>query len=63
MTVLSGMAAPAVSDYVEDAKLVRARSDVHTLADGIVESPFEQDGLPSTGDDIVAVVSPSGMGR
>jgi hypothetical protein len=179
MTVLSGMAAPAVSDYVEDAKLVRARSDVRTLAvslvrlfndvgterarqgawadhdllvgagetpettgaaasawgrttksdrvghlddhlisnkagyqaldprartgwrgaylqdpvssdpwghryevnvralrsqhfdtvvlsvgrDGIVESPFEHDGLPSTGDDIVAVVSSSGMGR
>jgi hypothetical protein len=31
--------------------------------DGIVESPFEQDGLPSTGDDLVAVVSSSGMGR
>ena len=31
--------------------------------DGIVESAFERDGLPSTGDDIVAVVSSAGMGR
>jgi hypothetical protein len=32
LTILSGLAAPAVSDYVEDAKLVRARSDVRTIA-------------------------------
>jgi hypothetical protein len=31
--------------------------------DGIVESPFEHDGLPTAGDDIVAVVSSAGMGR
>lgn len=30
--------------------------------DGIVESPFESDGLPTTGDDIVAVVSSTGTG-
>ena len=36
LTILSGMAAPAVSDYVEDAKLVRARSDVRTLAISLV---------------------------
>jgi hypothetical protein len=31
--------------------------------DGIVESAFERDGLPTAGDDIVAMVSSSGMGR
>ena len=36
ITILSGMAAPAVSDYVEDAKLVRARSDVRTIAVSLV---------------------------
>jgi hypothetical protein len=36
LTILSGVAAPAVSDYVEDAKLVRARSDVRTLAVSLV---------------------------
>jgi hypothetical protein len=32
-------------------------------ADGIVDSPFESDGLPTSGDDIVSVVSTAGMGR
>jgi hypothetical protein len=32
-------------------------------SDGVVESPFEQDGLPMAGDDLVAVVSSTGMGR
>jgi hypothetical protein len=32
-------------------------------ADGIVESPFERDGLPTAGDDIVAMVSSAGVGR
>jgi hypothetical protein len=36
LTLLSGAAAPAVSDYVEDAKLVRARSDVATIAVSLV---------------------------
>lgn len=36
LTILSGVAAPAVSDYVEDAKLVRARSDVRTIAVSLV---------------------------
>jgi hypothetical protein len=31
--------------------------------DGIVESAFERDGLPTAGDDIVAMVSSSGLGR
>jgi hypothetical protein len=36
LTVLSGVAAPAVNDYVEDAKLVRAHADVRTLAVSLV---------------------------
>jgi hypothetical protein len=32
-------------------------------ADGIVESAFERDGLPTAGDDIVSMVSSAGMGR
>lgn len=32
-------------------------------ADGIVESAFERDGLPTGGDDIVSIVSSAGMGR
>src|SRR5688572_10565595 len=32
LTVLSGVAAPAVNDYVADAKLIRAHADVRTLA-------------------------------
>lgn len=32
-------------------------------ADGIVESAFERDGLPTAGDDIVSIVSSAGMGR
>jgi hypothetical protein len=31
--------------------------------DGIVESAFERDGLPTAGDDIVAMVSSGGLGR
>lgn len=31
LTILTGAVAPAVNDYVEDAKLVRARHDVSTL--------------------------------
>jgi hypothetical protein len=36
LTILSGVAAPAVTSYVEDAKLVRARGDVRTIAIGLV---------------------------
>jgi len=36
LTILSGVAAPAVNDYVEDAKLVRAQADVRTLAVSLV---------------------------
>jgi hypothetical protein len=36
MTILSGAAAPAVNDYVEQAKLVRARHDVRTIAVSLV---------------------------
>jgi hypothetical protein len=32
-------------------------------ADGLVESAFERDGLPTTGDDIVSIVSTAGVGR
>jgi hypothetical protein len=32
LTVLSGLGAPAIHDYIEDARLVRARHDVATLA-------------------------------
>ncbi|MBI4265849.1 MAG: hypothetical protein HY657_15850 [Acidobacteria bacterium] len=32
MSILSAAAAPAVNDYVEQAKLVRAASDVRTIA-------------------------------
>jgi hypothetical protein len=36
LTILSGAAAPAVTTYLEDAKLVRARSDVRTVAISLV---------------------------
>lgn len=36
ITILSGAAAPAVNDYVDQAKLVRARHDVRTLAVSLV---------------------------
>jgi hypothetical protein len=31
--------------------------------DGIVDSPFERDGLPTTRDDIAALVASSGLGN
>jgi hypothetical protein len=31
--------------------------------DGLVDSPFERDGLPTTRDDIAAVVASSGFGN
>jgi hypothetical protein len=31
--------------------------------DGVVESAFERDGLPTAGDDIVSIVSSAGLGR
>jgi len=36
MTVLSGVAAPAMSEYLEDAKLMRAQHDVRTLSASLV---------------------------
>jgi hypothetical protein len=45
LTVLSGVAAPAVNDYVEDAKLIRARSDVRTIAVSLVRL-FNDVGTP-----------------
>jgi hypothetical protein len=36
LTILSGVAAPAVTTYIEDAKLVRARGDVRTIAISLV---------------------------
>jgi hypothetical protein len=36
LTILSGVAAPAVTTYIEDAKLVRARGDVRTVAISLV---------------------------
>ena len=36
LTVLSGVAAPAVTTYLEDAQLVRARGDVRTLSLSLV---------------------------
>src|SRR5687768_2818530 len=36
LSILSGAAAPAVSDYVEEAKLIRARSDVRTIGISLV---------------------------
>jgi hypothetical protein len=36
MTILSGVTAPAINDYVEDAKLVRARHDTSTLGVSLV---------------------------
>jgi hypothetical protein len=36
LSILSGVAAPAVTTYVEDAKLVRARGDVRTIAISLV---------------------------
>ena len=36
ITILSGVAAPAVNNYVEDAKLIRARSDVRTISVSLI---------------------------
>jgi len=36
LTILSGVAAPAVTTYLEDAQLVRARGDVRTISLGLV---------------------------
>ena len=36
MTILSGVAAPAMSGYLEDAKLLRARHDVRTIAASLI---------------------------
>ncbi len=36
MTVLSGVAAPAMSEYLEDAKLMRAQHDVRTLSASLI---------------------------
>lgn len=36
VTMLSGMAAPAVNDYLAEAKLVRARSDARVIAVSLV---------------------------
>lgn len=36
LTLLSGVAAPAVTTYLEDAQLVRARGDVRTIAISLV---------------------------
>jgi hypothetical protein len=36
LTVLTGAAAPAIDHYVEQAKLVKARHDVRTLAVSVV---------------------------
>ena len=36
MTILSGLSAPAITDYIEDAKLVRARHDVATIGVSLV---------------------------
>jgi hypothetical protein len=36
LTLLSGVAAPAVTTYLEDAQLVRARGDVRTIALSLV---------------------------
>jgi hypothetical protein len=36
LTLLSGVAAPAVTTYLEDAQLVRARADVRTIAISLV---------------------------
>lgn len=36
MSILSGIAAPAVNDYVEQAKAIRARHDVHAISISLV---------------------------
>lgn len=36
VTMLSGMAAPAINNYVEEAKLIRARSDAQVIAVSLV---------------------------
>ncbi len=36
MTVLSGVAAPAMSGYLDDAKLVRAQHDVRTISASVI---------------------------
>jgi hypothetical protein len=36
MTILSGLSVPAITDYIEDAKLVRARHDVATIGVSLI---------------------------
>jgi hypothetical protein len=51
---------------VNVAAMKSAAFDTVTLSagpDGIVESAFERDGLPTEGDDIAAMVSSAGLGR
>jgi hypothetical protein len=36
LTILSGLSAPAITDYIEDAKMVRARHDVATLGVSVI---------------------------
>ena len=36
LTILSGLSAPAITDYVEDAKMVRARHDVATVGVSLI---------------------------
>lgn len=43
MTILSSAAAPAIGDYVEDAKLVRAATDTRTL--GVSLAPVQRCGF------------------
>lgn len=53
--------------YAVNVRAMRSRhSDTVVLSagpDGLVESPFEIDGLPTRGDDIVSLVSSAGRGR
>ena len=36
LTILSGLSAPAITDYIEDAKMVRARHDVATVGVSLI---------------------------
>lgn len=53
--------------YAVNVGAMRSRSfDTVVLSagpDGLVNSPFERDGLPTTRDDVVAVVASSGLGN
>ena len=49
MTVLSGVAAPAMNEYLEDAKLLRAQHDVRTLSASLIR--FFNDVGPERGID------------